>query len=164
MHPSHWIHHRPGALVVACSDGRLQQCVDGFLNQKLGITDYDRLYLPGGPGALATSGEYLRADFARRELEFLIDAHQLERIVLLFHGCTPDGPEAAMCADYRRKYFGRPLQELLVRQQRDAASLVRQIDRLGRVHVCAFRAEVDANRVVHFRELHPPAVERSLAS
>ena len=53
---------------------------------------------------------------------------------------------------------------LLARQERDAASLIRQIDRLGRVHVCAFRAEVAADRQVHFRELHPPVVERSLAS
>lgn len=156
--------HRPGALVVACSDGRLQQCVDTFLGEALGITDYDRLYLPGGPGALATSGEYLRADFARRELEFLIDAHQLERIVLLFHGAGPAGPEGAICADYRRKFPGRPLHELTARQERDAASLIRQISRVGRVEVRAFRAEVTADRCVHFRELQPGVVERSLAS
>lgn len=160
--PSHWTPHRPGALVVACSDGRLQQCVDTFLSGALGITDYDRLYLPGGPGALATSGEFLRADFARRELEFLIDAHRLERIVLLFHGAAAGGPEGAVCADYRRKLFGRPPEELPARQEQDAARLIRQIDRLGRVEVRAFRAEVAADRSVHFHELHPPAAERSL--
>lgn len=156
----HWTHERPGALVVACSDGRLQRSVDDFLAADLGITDYDRLYLPGGPGALAPAGEYQRADVARRELEFLIGAHRLDRIVLLFHGAGADGPDGAACADYRRKLQGRTRDELIARQEQDAAVLIRQINWNGRMMVRAFLAEVAYDRSVRFVELHP-AVERS---
>ena len=155
-----WTPARPGALVVACSDGRLQQSVDAFLASDLGITDYDRLYLPGGPGALAANGDYLRADVARRELEFLITAHRLDRIVLLFHGAAPDGPEHAVCADYRRRLYGRPREELAARQEHDAATLIRQIGWGGRLTVRAFRADVGSDCRVRFHELHP-AEERS---
>lgn len=161
--PIQWSPARPGALVVACSDGRLQQSVDTFLASTLGITDYDRLYLPGGPGALAPNGDYLRADVARRELEFLIHAHQLDRIVLLFHGAAEHGPEGAVCADYRRRLMGRPREELAARQERDAATLIDQIGGHGRATVRAFRAEVAADRCVRFHELHP-AFERSTFS
>lgn len=146
--------------MVACSDGRLQQAMDAFLASSLGITDYDRLYLPGGPGALAANGDYLRADVARRELEFLLHAHELERIVLLFHGAAGDGPEHATCADYRRRLYGRPREELAARQEHDAAVLIKQISRHGKATVRAFRAEVARDLSVRFDELHP-AVERS---
>lgn len=42
-----WNAERPRVLVVACSDGRLQQNADDFLCNHLGISDYDRLYMPG---------------------------------------------------------------------------------------------------------------------
>ena len=50
-----WSEERPRVLVVACSDGRLQEAVDDFLQNHLGILDYDRLYAPGGPGAYSRS-------------------------------------------------------------------------------------------------------------
>ena len=64
-----WKQQRPSALVIACSDGRLQENLDDFLSNALRITQYDRLYVPGGPGALAISGlEMLRPEQVRREL------------------------------------------------------------------------------------------------
>src|SRR5205085_10772100 len=50
-----WSHSRPNALVVACSDGRLQEATDEFLAREFRITRYDRFYVPGGAGALASS-------------------------------------------------------------------------------------------------------------
>ena len=35
--PGQWSAARPSVLVVACSDGRLQEATDAFLNQKLDI-------------------------------------------------------------------------------------------------------------------------------
>ena len=51
-----WTPARPNALVVACSDGRLQEATDAFLASEFKITRYDRFYVPGGGGALASSG------------------------------------------------------------------------------------------------------------
>lgn len=95
-----WVPDRPRTLVVACSDGRLQKGVDDFLHHRFGLTDYDRLYVPGGAGALAASGmEFSRATRFRRECSFLIEAHQVERLILLFHGPSENGPPETVCAD-----------------------------------------------------------------
>src|SRR5438093_10113980 len=88
-----WTSDRPRVLVVACSDGRYQEPLDEFLAQ-LGILDYDRLYVPGGPGALASSSlSFFRGEQFRQDTAFLLDRHQVGRIVLIFHGPVPnDGP------------------------------------------------------------------------
>jgi bifunctional non-homologous end joining protein LigD len=36
-------------MVVACSDGRLQEATDAFLAREFKITRYDRFYVPGSP-------------------------------------------------------------------------------------------------------------------
>src|SRR4026209_2489832 len=57
-----WLPDRPSTLVIACSDGRLQEATDEFLAHHLQVTRYDRFYVPGGAGALAASGrDFLRA-------------------------------------------------------------------------------------------------------
>ncbi|HVL38154.1 MAG TPA: hypothetical protein VM328_02075 [Fimbriimonadaceae bacterium] len=123
--PCEWNPARPHILVVACSDGRLQEPLDDFLAQHLGITDYDRLYLPGGPGALASSGsEYARSDRHRREFEFLLEAHELEEIIYVFHGPADDGPPEAACADYRRVFGMVSVERLRDEQLRDAAEIL----------------------------------------
>src|SRR5512132_2639198 len=97
-----WLADRPSTLVIACSDGRLQEATDEFLARRLRVTRYDRFYVPGGAGALAASGrDFLRAEQMRRECRYLVDLHRVERIVLLFHGPTADGALEAACADYR---------------------------------------------------------------
>jgi hypothetical protein len=154
--PVWWSPERPGALVVACSDGRLQGAVDAFLEGTLGITDYDRLYLPGGPAALAASGEYLRADHVRRELSFLLAAHGIERLILLFHGPAEGGPDAATCADYRRRFPGHKPCALAALQARESQALFRAGFGVRRLEVRAFRAEVGADLHVQFTELFAP--------
>ena len=153
----HWSPCRPGTLVVACSDGRLQQAVDAFLTRELGITDYDRLYLPGGPGALAeASWEYLRKDQARRDLQFLLTAHDVDRVVLLFHGAAHDGPEAAACADYRRRMPHATGAQLARQQQADASELLRgQLGHAG-LEVLAYRLVVHADARLDFQPLSLP--------
>src|SRR6187551_1717699 len=42
-----WTEERPHTLVVACSDGRLQEATDTFLGRELGLTQFDRFYMPG---------------------------------------------------------------------------------------------------------------------
>ena len=150
-----WNDERPRILVIACSDGRLQENVDDFLQNHLGITRYDRLYTPGGPGALAMSGvEFLRAEQFRRECEFLVAAHRVEEVFLIFHGPAEGGPDAASCADYRRKFPRQSSEELRDQQERDAAELLRR--GFGwhdpvRVHI--WRCEVTAGEGVQFVNL-----------
>ena len=97
----HWLPDRPSTLVVACSDGRLQEATDEFLALHLKVTRYDRFYVPGGAGALAASGrDFVRAEQIRRECRYLVELHAVRQIVLLFHGPTVSGPLAAACADY----------------------------------------------------------------
>jgi hypothetical protein len=41
-----WSPDRPNTLVIACSDGRLQEATDEFLAHPLQVTSYDRFYGP----------------------------------------------------------------------------------------------------------------------
>lgn len=151
-----WEQERPHVLVVACSDGRLQEVNDRFLAQELGIRQYDRLYLPGGGGALAVSGfEYLRAANVRRECAFLTRTHPIERIVLLFHGPAEDGPPTAMCGDYIRRFPAATIAQLRQRQETDALELVRhRCEWAGPARIQIFRCEVTAAGDLQYVELH----------
>jgi hypothetical protein len=150
-----WNAERPRVLVVACSDGRLQQNVDDFLRNHLGISDYDRLYMPGGPGALAQSGfEFLRADQWRRESNFLIGAHQLEEVILIFHAASVDGPIEANCADYHRKLPTLDARRCREQQDEDADDvLLRVFSAHSHLKLRAFRAEVRDDGKVQFVDL-----------
>lgn len=153
-----WTPDRPSALVIACSDGRLQQATDEFLGRELGITRYDRFYLPGGAGALASSGrDFLRAQQVRKECRYLVDLHGVEEIVLLFHGPAADGPLGATCADYRRKMPWASAAVIRERQELDAAELRdSRKDWAGDADVRVFRCEVDASDRIRFLELAMP--------
>src|SRR5438552_620509 len=143
-------------MVIACSDGRLQEATDNFLDHHLGITRYDRLYLPGGAGALAPSNrEFLRAQGLRRECKFLVESHSLKRILLLFHGPAADGPEEAMCADYRRKLPWSTVPQLRDQQAEDARELVeRRTEWAGTAQIDVYRCEVSANGEIAFADLN----------
>jgi hypothetical protein len=162
-HRRPWSHRHPGILVIACSDGRLQEEIDHFLLKHLHISHYDRLYLPGGPGALAYSGgEPARAVQHRRECRFLIQAHDVKRIVLLWHGPTADGPDEASCVDYRRKLPGLSAQEIRARQETDVIELVRwRAEWAGRAQLHAYRCEVSADEEVQFVALTALAREEN---
>ena len=148
-----WEIERPRILIVACSDGRYQLSLDEFLNHHLGITHYDRLYAPGGPGALATSAlSYFRGEQFRQESAFLVDAHGLEEIIFIFHGPMPkEGPPDATCADYRRKMHGANTQEIYKQQEADLQEAVRAVLKANKeMRISAYRAEVRADRHVQF--------------
>jgi hypothetical protein len=150
-----WKRQRPSTLVVACSDGRLQENLDDFLSNALRITQYDRLYLPGGPGALASGGlEILRREQVRRELLFLVTAHQIEDVVFVFHGPAVDGPPEALCGDYKRRFSGRPAAELRAQQEQDAKEIARAMFPPGtRVLMRFFRCEVTRDATIQFVQL-----------
>jgi len=157
---SEWSPDRPNTLVIACSDGRLQEATDEFLAHHLHVTRYDRFYVPGGGGALSASGrDFLRAQQLRRECRYLIDLHQVRHVVMLFHGPTTDGPLAAACADYRRKLPWASVRELRRRQEQDAEELARTPDDwAGAAAVLMYRCEVDSRAVIRFVAL--AAVEK----
>jgi hypothetical protein len=157
-----WSGTRPKTLVVACSDGRLQESIDDFLEQHMGVMDYDRLYAPGGPGALATGGyELLRADQFRREFAFLMRAHGTEEVILLFHGAAEDGPEHAVCAHYRRLMPRAPRPEIARQQEHDAEEILRlAFAGLPQVRVHVYRAEVHGDDSVRFVDLLRPGADK----
>ena len=148
--PSAWNRQRPHTLVIACSDGRLQENLDDFLHRGLGISHYDRLYAPGGGGALATSGyDHVRADHFYRECKFLVRANEVQDLILIFHGPTEDGPDEAACADYLRKLPSASASEIRQRQAQDA-KVVRTLDWGIAVQLHVFRCEVNSNDAVQF--------------
>lgn len=150
-----WTPERPHTLVVACSDGRLQEATDAFLGRELGLTQFDRFYVPGGGGALAASGrDFIRAQQVRRECAYLVELHRVERVILLFHGPANDGPAESVCADYRRKLPWASPDILLARQRQDAAELIDRRDEwAGRAVVTAYRCAVDGGGRITFRTL-----------
>jgi hypothetical protein len=155
--------------VIACSDGRLQEATDDFLSRHLSIRDYDRLYVPGGAGALSPSGrDFARANDVQRECRYLRKLHGLDRVIALFHGPARDGPDEAMCADYRRKFAWASTAELLAQQERDAQELLRyRSDWAGQTSVHIYRCEVGARGNLSFVTLHadpPPATDETTST
>jgi hypothetical protein len=74
------------AAAVYCSDGRFGEQCDDFLHNALGLPRYDRVAVPGGPACLAGHfAAYREEDAIKAQLEFLIKAHQLQRVVLIAH-------------------------------------------------------------------------------
>ena len=157
-----WLPDRPSTLVIACSDGRLQEATDEFLGHHLQVTRYDRFYVPGGGGALAASGrDFLRAQQIRRECRYLVELHGVRHIVLLFHGPTMGGPLAAACADYRRKLPWASVTELRRRQEQDAEELCStRSEWAGAAAVVVYRCEVDGDGGIHFADLAGAARNR----
>ena len=150
-----WTPERPHTLVVACSDGRLQEATDEFLGRELGLTQFDRFYVPGGGGALAASGrDFIRAQQLRRECAYLIELHNVTRVVLLFHGPGVNGPAAAMCADYRRKMPWASPDIVRARQVQDSAELVeRRSEWAGEAKVVSVACDVLQDGRIQFRTI-----------
>lgn len=96
-----WHPERIGALALYCSDGRWGEAFDDFCHKYLAIPRYDRWAVPGGPAWLTPnndSREFSQA--AREQLDFLVHAHELERIVLITHyGCAYYGHRLKLGAD-----------------------------------------------------------------
>lgn len=155
-----WTPARPNALVVACSDGRLQEATDAFLSREFQITRYDRFYVPGGGGALAATGtDPVRAQQMCAECKYLVELHAVRRVILLFHGPSAAGRIEAACADYRRKLPWASLTELREKQESDAVDLLaRRREWAGEAGVLLYRCEVDASGGLTFVNLDPDSV------
>ena len=78
------------AAAMYCSDGRVGDHFDDFMHGGLNLPRYDRVALPGGPACLAGYTEArLEEEGVIDELQFLVTAHKLTRIVLIQHqGCA----------------------------------------------------------------------------
>jgi hypothetical protein len=74
------------AAAIYCSDGRIGEHFDDFLQNGLGLPRYDRVALPGGPACLAGHPQaHLEEQGVVDELQFLVEVHALNRIVLVAH-------------------------------------------------------------------------------
>jgi hypothetical protein len=75
---------------IYCSDGRVGDHFDDFLQTGLSLPRYDRIALPGGPACLAGHPQaHLEEQGVIDELNFLVEVHGLKRIVLIAHeGCA----------------------------------------------------------------------------
>lgn len=78
------------AAAIYCSDGRLGEHFDDFLEHGLSLPRYDRVTLPGGPACLAGHPQaHLEEQGVMDELQFLVEIHKIKRVVLLAHqGCA----------------------------------------------------------------------------
>ena len=88
-----------------------------------------------------------------------MEAHDVQEIVLLFHGPAVDGPPEAMCADYRRKLPSLAVPKLRDQQQRDADELLTRRDEwAGSARVRIFRCETTADGGLEFVPLNGTSV------
>lgn len=78
------------AAALYCSDGRVGEHFDDFLQNGLNLPRYDRVSLPGGPACLAGHPQaHLEEQGVVDELKFLLEVHGLKRVVLIAHeGCA----------------------------------------------------------------------------
>ena len=128
------------AAAVYCSDGRIGEHFDDFLQNSLGLPRYDRVALPGGPGCLAAHPETkLEEQGVVDELQFLVEVHGLKRIVLIAHQA---------CAFYRtRLELAEPRLELVQRADLvRAAALVHRVTGLENIE--AYFARHQHDRIV----------------
>lgn len=125
---------------IYCSDGRFGEQCDDFLMNGLGMPRYDRVALPGGPGTLAGHRQAtLEHEGVAQELRFLVEAHGLDRIVLISH---------YRCAFYAMT-LGLAAEALEAQQMRDlavASRRVREITGIERVETYFARPDGSAVR------------------
>ena len=78
------------AAAVYCSDGRVGEHFDDFLQKGLLLPKYDRVALPGGPACLAGHIEaHVHQQGVIDEIKFLVETHGVTRMVLIAHaGCA----------------------------------------------------------------------------
>jgi hypothetical protein len=96
-----WNNERIHAMALYCSDGRWGESFDEFCQRHLRLPRYDRWAVPGGPAWLVPGGNdngFLHA--AKLQLDFLVEAHSLERTILITHyGCAYYGDKLKCSAD-----------------------------------------------------------------
>jgi hypothetical protein len=125
--------------VLFCSDGRLGEHIDEFMGHALRIDGFDRVAVPGGAASLAgrwaTWGEEKALG---KQLRFLIEAHELRRLVLVAH---------QECGHYLQR-LGLQGQAAEQRQFADLGRAAQRLRRLAPVlQVEAFFVRHDSGRV-----------------
>lgn len=111
------------AVAIYCSDGRMGEQFDDFLYGGLDLPRYDRLSVPGGAACLAGHfAAYREGDALAGQLEFLITAHHLQRVVLIAH---------ENCAFYIERLGMSPI-DLVQKQQADLAKAAERVHGLRR--------------------------------
>ncbi len=138
------------AAAIYCSDGRVGAHFDDFLTHGLKLPRYDRVALPGGPASLAEHTEsHIEVRCVVEELRFLVEAHELQRVVLIAH---------QECAFYSARLHLAEAE--LERQQRadlhKAAERVREITGISEVEAYFARIDGEPRRIV----FDPVSVER----
>jgi hypothetical protein len=131
---------------IYCSDGRVGEHFDDFLFNGLRLPRYDRVALPGGPACLAGHEQaVLERDGVADELRFLVEAHGLDRVILIAH---------ANCAFYTQRLGIEHPEVLELRQRADlviAAAAVRHETGFGPNQVEAYFCRPGGDRVVFER-------------
>jgi hypothetical protein len=127
------------AAAVYCSDGRIGNQIDDFLQQGLRLPRYDRVACPGGPVALAgTLGAFWEARGVEDQLRFLVRVHDLQHVLLIAH---------AGCAYYGLR-LGLAPEEAPRRQRADLTQAADAVQRVEpNLEVAGFFAHLDGPRV-----------------
>lgn len=128
------------AAALYCSDGRVGEHFDDFLQNGLSLPRYDRVSLPGGPACLAGHKQaHLEEQGVVDELQFLVEVHKLRRVVLIAH---------QGCAFYAtRLELNEPRLELMQRADLvRAAAVVHRVT--GLTAIDAYFARLDDDRVL----------------
>ncbi len=89
------------AMALYCSDGRWGEAFDEFCVRRLQLPRYDRWAVPGGAAwVMPRDGRHEGEQVARAQLDLLVRAHELERLVLITHyGCAYYGEILGKDAD-----------------------------------------------------------------
>lgn len=130
------------AAALYCSDGRFGEQCDDLLQNSLHLPRYDRLAVPGGAACFTShASTYNETESVMGQLRFLVEAHQLERVVLIAH---------QNCAFYLERLRVSP-EQLKSHQLQDIQKAVRLVRSLSEgLLVEAFFAAIHEDRAVHF--------------
>ncbi|MCP3691204.1 MAG: hypothetical protein GY917_03325 [Planctomycetaceae bacterium] len=133
------------AAAVYCSDGRFGNQFDEFMQTGLGLPRYDRLAVPGGAACIARHfSTYREEEGVTEQLKFLVEVHDLERVVLIAH---------QGCAFYTERLRISPLQ-LEAQQQEDMQKAVQLVRSIGpNLRVDAFFARKRRDLTIQFETL-----------
>ena len=133
------------AAAVYCSDGRFGNQFDEFMQNNLRLPRYDRLAVPGGAACIARHfSTYREEEGVTEQLRFLVEVHNLERVVLIAH---------QGCAFYTERLRISPLQ-LEAQQHEDMQKAVECVRSIGpNLRVEAFFARKRRNLTIQFEVL-----------
>jgi hypothetical protein len=137
--------NRIRAAAVYCSDGRFGDQFDELMHAALALPRYDRLAVPGGAACLAGHfATYREEEGVVQQLRFLVQAHDLERVILIAH---------EHCAFYTQRLQVSPLQ-LESQQREDMKKALRRVTSISsNLLVHAFYARKTWEGTVQFESV-----------